>query len=132
MTAAIPDDERPIPETEFTVPKGGPLDLQRAWQMMAGGAPEVVEILMRIARSSPNDSTRVAAGLGLLKMGGFGSNEVTVRVVPQQFDQAAGVGDGKESAAKRLEDRWAKLREAETPTVTEDDDGIVDAVIVDE
>lgn len=125
MTAAIPDDE-------FDVPKGGPADLQRAWQMMAGGAPEIVSILMGIARESPNDSTRVAAGLGLLKMGGFGSNEVTVRVVPQQFDQAVGAGDGKESAAKRLEDRWAKLREADPPAVVEDEDGIVDAVIVDE
>jgi hypothetical protein len=127
MTAAIPDDE-------FDVPLGGPLELQRAWQMMAGGAPEIVSLLMGIARD-PNaqGSTRVQAGLGLLKMGGFGSTtEVNVRVVPQQFDQAVGAGDGKESPAKRLEERWAKLREADQPIAVPDDDGIIDAVIVDE
>jgi hypothetical protein len=126
MTAAVPDD--------YGIPLGGPTELQRAWMMMAGGSPEIVAILMGIARNSPNDSTRVAAGLGLLKMGGFGGSDVVpVRIVPQQFDQAAGVGEGKESAAKRLEDRWAKLREADASVdQVVGDDEVIDAVIVDE
>jgi hypothetical protein len=99
--------------------------------MMAGGAPEIVGILMDIARNSPQDNTRVQAGLGLLKMGGFGQSDVTVRVVPQQFDPTIDHGTGKESTAKRLEDRWAKLREADQPVVT-DDDEVIDAVIVED
>ena len=69
MTAAIPDDE-----SAHGVPFGGPSSLQTAWRMMAGGAPEIVGILTDIARNSPQDSTRVQAGLGLLKMAGFGQN----------------------------------------------------------
>jgi hypothetical protein len=125
MTAAVPDDHA------HGVRFGGPADLQRAWQMMAGGAPEIVGILTDIARNSPQDSVRVQAGLGLLKMGGFGQNEVTVRVVPQEFDAAASLGDGKESAAKRIEARLAKLREATYASAATTDDEVVDAEIVD-
>lgn len=126
MTAAVPDDEA------HGTRLGGPLDLQRAWQMMAGGAPEVVGILMDIARHSEQDSTRVQASLGLLKMGGFGQSDVTVRIVPQQYDPAAGVGDGKESAAKRLEARMENLRKSTYVDVATDEDEVVDAVIVEE
>lgn len=127
MTAAVPDDEA------HGVRLGGPLDLQKAWRMMAGGAPEVVGLLMDITRNSPNDSTRVAAGLGLLKMGGFGGSDVVpVRIVPQQYDQAAGTGDGKDPVGKRLEARWEKLREADQPAVIPDDDEVVDAVLVED
>jgi len=130
MTAAIPDRfDDDIPDS----PLGGPLDLQRAWQKMAGGAPKVVDVLMHIALHSEQDSVRVQASLGLLKMGGFGSaTEVNVRVVPQEFDQAAGAGDGKEPVGKRLEARWALLREADQPSSEPDDDGIIDAVIVED
>lgn len=133
MTAAVPDDYGSDPKVRTEAPMGGPLDLQRAWQKMAGGAPVVVDVLYHIALHSENDSTRVQAALGILKMGGFGQNDVTVRVVPAQFDQAAGLDDGKASAAQRIEDRFAKLREATyAVTVDEDDSEVVDAVIVED
>ena len=124
MTAAIPDD--------YGIPLGGPSELQRAWQMMAGGAPEIVSILMDITRNSPQDSTRVSAGATLLKMAGFGQSPDVI-VVPSRFDPAVNGGDGKDPVGKRLEARWAMLREADQPEEpTEDEDGIIDAVIVED
>lgn len=124
MTAAIPDDDG--------IPLGGTPELQRAWQMMAGGSTRLVTILYDIAENSPQDSTRVAAATAMLKMVGFGQDSTPVVIVPQQYNAAAGHGDGKESAAKRLEARMALLRAAQEDDVEADEDGIIDAVIVEE
>lgn len=127
MTAALPD------ESAHGVPFGGPSALQTAWRMMAGGAPEIVGILTDIARHSPQDSTRVQASLGLLKMAGFGSPDVVaVPIVPPQFNPAAGIGDGKESSALRIQARLDKLRESTYASAATTDDEVVDAEIVED
>jgi hypothetical protein len=102
--------------------------------MMAGGAPEIVGILTKIARDpDAQGSVRVQASLGLLKMAGFGSPDVVaVPIVPPQFNPAAGIGDGKESSALRIQARLDKLRESTYASAATTDDEVVDAEIVED
>jgi hypothetical protein len=101
---------------------------------MAGGAPVVVDVLMHIAQYSDNDAVRVNAAVSVLKMVGFGGpDEVHVRRIPAEHDQAAGVGDGKASSTKIINARLDALaRQSQAEEVDEDGEAIIEAEIVED
>lgn len=127
MTAVAPygDDEPDAPKY------GGPANIQRAWSRMAGESEDVAGVLVEIAKYGASEPARVAAATTLLKFVGFGNtDELRIRVVPSQYDEAATPGAGVVSARQVIENRMKLLRE---PAYNPDDADpmIVDAEIVD-
>lgn len=74
--------------TEVALRRGGPEDIQNAWRALAGNAETAVETLVRVMTTSENDAAAVAAANSVLNRVGLSTNqEMTVRVVPSEFDQ---------------------------------------------
>lgn len=130
MTAPVPREER---SEEYGRRLGGPLDLQRTWRMMAGGAEGIAHALMSIAEDPDcPPAARVQAGSTVLKMVGFGDHDqVTVRHIPAEFDQAAGLDAGTRTSRSIIDQRMADLRAASLPPAEPEDSEIIEAELVD-
>lgn len=106
---------------------GGPEDIQRAWRMLAGNATTAVETLIDVATTSENDAARVAAANSILNRTGLSTNqEVSVRVIPAEYDQV-GPTDTHIPPSEIIARRLAEL--AESDEVLEAD--IIDAELMD-
>jgi hypothetical protein len=93
---------------------GGPQDLQNAWQILAGGAPDCARALVSIAKYGRVEAARVAAGKTVLEMMGFtGSNDRTqINVLPPAYDAAAPLNEGGVPASVKIRDRMKQLAAA--------------------
>ena len=99
--------------TDVDIKRGGPDDIQTAWRMLAGSAPDAVAALHRIATTSENDSAAVAAANSILNRTGLTTNqEVTVRTVPAEYDQV-GPTDAHVPPSEVIARRLAELAAAD-------------------
>lgn len=119
---------------------GGPQQLQNAWQILAGGAPDCARALVHIAKYGRVEAARVAAAKTSLEMMGFtGSNDrVQINLVPPAYDAAAPTNDGQVPASVKIRERMKQLAAA---TIIEADpdygqvvpaEDIIEAVIVED
>lgn len=122
MTTAIPSGSKAPGKY------GGPSDIQNGWRRLAGGAEIAAQTLIDVAENSENDAARVAAAQAILNRIGLQTNQdVTVRVVPQEFDPALNSGsDNAVTPSQIIEQRLDKLAAAQSA-----DDEIVEAELVD-
>ena len=120
----------PTPRPGAEVDKlGDPKDINRAWRMLAGGAEVAVKALIEVAEFGRSDFARVNAATAILDRVGLGtSQEVTVRAMPAEFDQAAAV-DTHISPAQVIRNRM-KLLASQTPVPPGEE--VLDAEIVSE
>lgn len=106
---------------------GTPEDIRNAWRRLAGGANIAAEALIEVAQYGRSDFARVNAATAILDRIGLGtSQEVTVRAMPAEFDQAAAV-DTHISPAQVIRNRM-KLLASQTPVAPGDE--VLDAEIV--
>lgn len=121
MTTAVPSGSR------APAAYGGPSDIQSAWRRLAGGAEIAAQTLIDVAENSENDAARVAAAQAILNRIGLQTNQdVTVRVVPQEFDPALNSGsDNAVTPSQIIQQRLDQLAESSS------DDDIVEAELVD-
>jgi hypothetical protein len=112
--------------------RGGPSDLQDAWQILANSAPVAARTLRHISKHGQSEPARVTASKTILEMTGFGGRDVVpVRIVPSQFDPTGPTSDGRISSAQIVRDRMAQLRASEVDATEMVDPEIVDAELVD-
>lgn len=126
MTAVAPSGDDDSRVAKY----GGPANIQRAWSRLAGHAEDIAEVLIDIAEHGVSETARVAAATTALKFVGFGNtDELRIRVIPSQYDEAAAPGAGVLSSRQQIEARMAELRKpVYDPNDT--DPTIVDAEIV--
>lgn len=113
---------------EITLRQGTPANLQSAWRILAGSAERMAAVLVGIAENDDvAPETRVrAAGTVLDRVGIAARPEVSVRLVPQEFERQSGTGEmvpdsvvvrrrlAELAAASRTEqEREAEIIEAE-------------------
>lgn len=111
---------------------GGPMDIQDAWRVLAGGAPVAARTLVHISKRGHSEAARVAASKTVLEMVGFGGRDVVpVRIVPSELDPSATAADGRIPASQVIRDRMAQLT-APAYVPDDGDDMVIDAVIVEE
>jgi len=68
---------------------GGPVDIQKAWRMLAHGAPRAAQSLMDVAEFGHSEIARVTAASRVLSIVGLGEkseSNVRVQVIPPEFD----------------------------------------------
>lgn len=121
--------------TDIELRKGGPEDLQSAWRILAAGAPTVAGVLIEIAedRNAPAGA-RVQASQALLDRVGISARpEVTVRVVPAEYDNV-GATDDLLTPADIVRKRMADLKQASIAAAVQaaEEAEIYDAVIVED
>ncbi len=110
---------------------GGPEHIQSAWRRLAGGAQIAANALIDVAQNSDSDLARVQASQAILNRVGLQTNtDINVRVIPSEYDPI-GPADSHISPTVLIRERLNALRAASQET-GEDEDGIVDAVIVEE
>ncbi len=113
--------------------RGGPVEIQDAWRIMAGGAARVAEVLVEIAEDPDAPAgARVQASMAILDRVGLSARpEIVVRTVPTEFDQASQITDLGKSPAQIVRERMASLAAA-TYAMQKQEEEIIDAILVDE
>jgi hypothetical protein len=92
--------------------QGGPVDIQTAWKILAGGAPVAAAALVDIAENGKSEIARVQASQAVLDRVGLATPkerpQVTFHVVPKEFNEV-GIGAQQLSPAEVVRGRLKKL-----------------------
>ena len=126
-TRQHPDDPTPAPPPDVTPTAA----VRTAWSILAGNAPHVAQVLVDIARFSPNDAVRVPAAVAVLDRVGIGRverSEVAVHLLDQSAAAAAGPDSGVTAASALVRQRLAAIRARHDSTLAITDGTVVDAV----
>lgn len=112
--------------------RGGPKDIQNAWEILAGGAAVLAATLIDVAENSDNPNARVAAakaGLSIVGLGG--TPEVAIQVIPPQHNPIAAQEYGQ-SAADKVRERMRNLAITTFADDSDPSEVVIDAEIVNE
>jgi hypothetical protein len=115
------DDPLPEPPTEQT----SSASVRTAWSILAGNAPHVAQVLVDIARYSPNDSARVPAAIAILDRVGIGRverSEVAVHLLDSSAAAVDAVDGVPTGPAALVRQRLAALRARAEITVIDAED----------
>jgi hypothetical protein len=97
---------------KFPVKTGGPVDIQTAWKILAGGAPVAAAALVDIAENGKSELARVQASNAVLDRVGLATPkerpQVTFHVVPKEFNEV-GIGSQQLAPAEVIRGRLKKL-----------------------
>lgn len=89
---------------------GGPIEVQTAWKVLAGGSPVAAQALVDIAAKGKSETARVMASTAILDRVGLAPpKEVHYRVVPVEMEDHPTIGQlsPAEVIRKRLKDLQA-------------------------
>lgn len=115
------DDPAPEPPTEQT----SSASIRTAFGILAGNAPHVAQVLVDIARFSPNDSARVPAAIAILDRVGIGRverSEVAVHLLDSSAAAVDAVDGVPTGPAALVRQRLAALRARTEITVIDAED----------
>ena len=114
--------------------QGSPVDIQKAWRILAGGSPAAAQSLLQVAVSGRSEIARVTAASRLLSIVGLGEKteaNVKVQVIPAEYtdeDENNDVPVSTKIRARLAEQRAAYEQRARE---MEPELEIVDAEIID-
>lgn len=126
MSVVVPSS----PDEEY----GTPVDIQKAWRILAGGSPDAARSLLHVAKYGRSEIAKVTAASRLLSIVGLGEKQEingTIRVIPPEY-----VDDGEDHdvpVSTKIRQRLAEQRAAyeQRAREMEPELEVIDAEIVD-
>jgi hypothetical protein len=110
--------------------------IQSAWVILAKGAPAAADALVYNAQYAESEAARNQAAMAILDRVGISAKpEVTVRVVPTEYEDRGTIDNGMspgEIVRKRLLELALATQQEQERQAQEEESMIVDAVLVEE
>lgn len=87
-------------EDDFSFPRGDITSIKDAWAIMAGGAPNMVKVLINIAMYGKSEVARVQAAMAVLdRVGLAGKPDIAINVLPDNVMAQVGAVDAADAGA---------------------------------